>query len=66
MRWRFAAEGLRVRRLKTTSASVISLLKHLCCLLINAIDPISVNVATSIMKIGETARVGGRNRAYQE
>ncbi len=65
MRWRFAAERLRVRQLKTTSASAISLLKHLCCLWINAIFPISVTVATNITKIGETAHVGGQNKAYQ-
>ena len=66
MRWRFAAERLRVRPLKTTSASAISLLKRLCCPSINAIGPISVNVATNITKIGESAHGGGWNKAYQE
>jgi len=66
MRWRFAAERLRVRRLKTTRASVISLLKRLCCLWNSAIGPIIVIVATSITKIGDAAPVGGQNMAYQE
>ena len=66
MRWRFAAEKLRVRRLKTTRPSVISLLKRLCCLWVNAIGLSSVIVATSIMKIGDAAHVEGPNMAYQE
>ncbi|MDH3336854.1 MAG: hypothetical protein OER22_07925 [Gammaproteobacteria bacterium] len=59
-------EIVRVKRLKTIRASVISLLKRRCYRWINAIGPISVNAATSITKIVETARVADRNKAYQE
>ena len=56
---------MRVKRRRTSWASVISLLKQSCYRWINAIGPISANAASSIMMIGEANRVGVRTKAYQ-
>ncbi len=55
----------RVKRRRTSWASVISLPTHPSYLWINAIGPISANAATSITTIGEAIRVGLRNKAYR-